>query len=325
MQHMKMTSAKILIVIAASFVVYSSILRLSSRRRVGDEKQLPADRTIRKQANYSEGLQMRFTKPVYVSLTLMHGREAFAFECLKSLLNQTVPIDGIFLFLSEEPNLQDRGFHEYIIPHVPLKRLITQNSKIRVSGVPNWGPYRKLIPVLRDKWNEDCLLITVDDDAEYKSTMVQRLVSSYYQFGYPVTGRAWKMLGVQSEKDIFKWKYSRRKRARRYKAEKFVIATHGGGTLYHPAVFHKTPWVLNASLFTSLAPTADDLWYNVARIINGQLCVTIESQRKRIFKSPKLSLFLRYNVRAGNDKQMKRIAKYALAKVNEMPTRLASD
>ena len=43
----------------------------------------------------------------------------------------------------------------------------------------NTGPYRKLLPLLKDKWDEDCIIITLDDDVIYYTKLIKNLVNDY--------------------------------------------------------------------------------------------------------------------------------------------------
>ena len=40
--------------------------------------------------------------------------------------------------------------------------------------------YRKLLPLLKDKWNEDCIIITIDDDTIYDTNLIENLVNDYH-------------------------------------------------------------------------------------------------------------------------------------------------
>lgn len=252
---------------------------------------------------------------IYVSMTVVYERQNTAYLTLLSLLNQKYPPDGIFVHVSSDPYLRDPGFPKMKITNAKLASLV-RNPAISLRWVNNTGPYRKLIPLLAEKWNEQCLIITVDDDSEYKQGFIQLLVDSYKKYSCPVTARAWVMRGVSSMKDVLGWRYNKKRRAPLYLPQKFVIATHGGGTLYHPSVFHGSPWVLDEPLFTTLAPTADDIWYNVARISNNQTCVTVEDQRAKKFKNDNSALYVNYN-KKGNDEQIRKVVEFALGKYRD--------
>ena len=82
-------------------------------------------------------------------------------------MKQTRLPDKICLYLSEEPYLLDDGFKDKKITNSELLKYINDNSIIDIKWVKNIGPYRKLLPLLKDKWDEDCIIITIDDDTIY--------------------------------------------------------------------------------------------------------------------------------------------------------------
>ena len=117
---------------------------------------------------------------VYVSLTSISPRVNKLITTLKSILNQTVIPDKIFLYLSEEEYLIDKGFKNKILPN-HLKKFINENSNIlELNWVENTGPYRKLLPTLKKKWKENCLIITIDDDFIYNKNLIEKHIYYYH-------------------------------------------------------------------------------------------------------------------------------------------------
>ena len=74
----------------------------------------------------------------------------------------------------------DKGFSNKIITNNNLLSLI-ENSKeiIELEWVENIGSYRKLTPLLMKKWEEDCIIITIDDDIEYNKILIENMVKDY--------------------------------------------------------------------------------------------------------------------------------------------------
>ena len=100
---------------------------------------------------------MIINKPVYVSVTSIFQKQHLLLETLKSIIKQTVLPSKIYLFLSKKPYLLDEGFKKKIITNVLLKNFINKYSSIiNLVWVKNEGPFRKLLPLLKNKWKEDC-------------------------------------------------------------------------------------------------------------------------------------------------------------------------
>ena len=102
--------------------------------------------------------------PLYVSVTSIHSHQEALIQTLKSIRTQSLLPNKCYIYLSTDSNLFDDGFpHEEITNH-ELNRLIENHSIFfEVIWTKDIGPYTKLIPILKDKWNEDCLIVTIDD------------------------------------------------------------------------------------------------------------------------------------------------------------------
>jgi len=99
--------------------------------------------------------------PVYVSMTSIGKRSGGCIKMIISLLKGTVVPTHIYLFLSSDHYLIDSGLKpEDLSPD--LKLLAKTNSdKFSIVFTGNIGPHRKLLPLLAEKWTEDCIIITV--------------------------------------------------------------------------------------------------------------------------------------------------------------------
>jgi hypothetical protein len=106
-----------------------------------------------------------------LSMTTIQARLEDARRVLASFRDQTRPADETHLYVSREGYIFDTG----IADPGPVAA--------DVHFVPNTGPYRKLLPLLRERWNEDVLIVTIDDDGAYPPWFLERLVNGYERTG----------------------------------------------------------------------------------------------------------------------------------------------
>lgn len=119
--------------------------------------------------------------PVYISLISIFKNQDILLQTLQSIMKQTRLPDKICLYLSEEPYILDDGFKDKKITNSKLLKYINDNSIIDIKWVKNIGSYRKLLPLLKDKLDEDCIIITIDDDTIYDTHLIENLVNDYHK------------------------------------------------------------------------------------------------------------------------------------------------
>lgn len=205
---------------------------------------------------------------VYVSLTSIFQKQDSLVQTLESIKSQKYQIDKCYIYLSEESYLIDEGFAEKKITNNNLKKFLDINSDIfEVVWTENIGSYRKLIPLLKAKMKENCIIITVDDDSTYDPNMINNYLDEFFIHDCCIAGRCYtmsfdnisKVTYDQSQKEIPKYLYN--------------FHTGKGGVLYHPKFFSKTKkHIVNKKLFESNCKTADDVWFNFHRIANKIEC-----------------------------------------------------
>lgn len=240
-------------------------------------------------------------KPIYISLTSIYQNQKLLIKTLDSIINQTLLPNKIYLYLSYEPYLLDKGFRESI-PDINLREFI-QRFPIEVRFVENTGSYRKLLPLLKDKWNEDCIIITIDDDTEYDSNLIKNLVSDYTIHKCVIGYRAFT---PQSSglKDI-------RYNSRQNTIPKYIynFPTGKGGILYCPSFFHGTgDLIFNKDLYMSLCPTADDVWFMILRVLNSVDCFNGNKEYMKKDNTSGNTLYNKYNSK-NNDVQIENTVK----------------
>lgn len=204
---------------------------------------------------------------VYVSLTTIKQNEIRIVETLQSIASQTLLPDKCFIFLSEEPYLLDPGFADRTIGS-PLSEFIKSNPLFELCWCPNTGPFRKLLPLLEEKFDENCLIITIDDDTVYTATLVEKIVDDFHRHKCCASNWA---LTLHHAGDIRGLNYENFA----YPVSNYLYNFHlgKGGVAYHPSFFHKTRNIMfNDALIKKTSPTNDDVWFNFMRIANGVSC-----------------------------------------------------
>lgn len=203
----------------------------------------------------------------YISLTSINQRQDILYETLLSIKNQTIKIDQCFIYLSEEPYISDIGFRDRMIDNVNLKKIIQENDLFVVKWVKNTGPYRKLLPLLKEKWDENCIIITLDDDVVYNKHIIEKMINKYEEHKCCISYRGFSLDFDKIENIDYE------KRCALIQTYLFNFHTGNGGVLYHPSFFKKThDLIFDSTVYTELCKTSDDIWFNLIRIVNHIPC-----------------------------------------------------
>lgn len=233
-----------------------------------------------------------YKPPVYISLTSIFSRQKILHTTLSSLLNQTTKPNKIYLYLSETPHLLDTGFTLQQITHPPLDNLIKNNGDIlKICWVENTGPYRKLLPLLKDKWTNDCIIITADDDVMYSPDLVKNLIDNYDKNKCVVAFRGF----TPKHTRLAEFKYYNRK-AIKTDLSLYNFATGRGSMLFKPSFFYKTNnLIFNSDIYMDKCPKADDIWFHLIRIKNNVKCYLINNLSYETKHINDIGLYKTYN------------------------------
>jgi len=215
---------------------------------------------------------------IYISLTSIYRNQKELFLTLQSVVKQSRQPDKIFLYLSDEPSFFDAGFTDKKITDKDLTSLLDKyKDLIHVAWGKDIGPYGKLIPLLKEKWEEDCLIITIDDDTEYHPDLIKNLVEDYSIHKCVISYRGF----VPNIKHISDLTYDNRfmnigmqyvSNAEHHK-HLYNFPTGKGGVLYHPSFFHKTgQLIFENKIYLETCSTADDIWFMLIRVLNDIPC-----------------------------------------------------
>lgn len=202
--------------------------------------------------------------PVYISLTSIFNNQDILIQTLQSIMKQTRLPDKIYLYLSEEPYILDTGFKDKKITNSKLLKYINDNSIIHIKWVKNIGSYRKLLPLLKDKWDEDCIIITIDDDTIYDNNLIENLINDYHKHKCVIGYRGF----TPSFDKLENFDYLKHLELQHLSLYNFF--TGKGGILYKPQFFHKThDLIFNDKIYLNTCPTGDDIWFYIVRMLNN--------------------------------------------------------
>lgn len=178
----------------------------------------------------------------------------------------------INLWVSGEPYLRDQGIADCEILDSLIDSLPETNRHlICVRWVPNTGPYRKLIPILREAGPED-VIVTADDDIFYGRDWLSWMLGAYHENGgKPVAARvrSKKVNFLGKETSYLHWKIIHDPIVVR---ENYVV-TFGGGAVLTRAMFREVD--IADDSFLKVASTADDLWYSKLLQLNNNEVVVV--------------------------------------------------
>ena len=242
--------------------------------------------------------------PVYISLTSIFKNQKILLQTLQSILKQSKKPDKIFLYLSEEQYILDTGFKDKKITNSKLLKFINDNSIIDINWVKNTGSYRKLLPLLKEKWNENCIIITIDDDTIYNTNLIENLIKDSNKQDCVIGYRGFTPLFDKIENfDYFK-------SSKLQNLSLYNFLTGKGGILYKPHFFHKTHnLIFNEKIYLDIAPTCDDIWFYIVRLLNNVKCYKT-NKPWQITDLSNIGLFSTFNSKNNNNNKIfKRILK----------------
>ena len=237
----------------------------------------------------------------------------YAVGAVKSILRGSLLPDKLVLYLT----LADFGEGDLPQELIDLER---ENS---VFEIRDYGrdirSYRKLVPALTDF--PDSIIVTVDDDVDYHPDMLKELVEWHSR--YPDRVIAHRAKRIRPGHAYKKWSKFRWYDfvGRRDRAGFDVIQTGVAGVLYPPHSLRKD--MIDAELFTALAPTADDLWFWAAAVANGRAVMPVPFGRNkpRSLGKPRALSLKTVNFKTGIDRNLEAL-NAILARYPEIHARL---
>lgn len=231
---------------------------------------------------------------IIVSLTSFPAAIPYVVNAVRSILTGSVLPDKIVLYLTASQ------FPDNKIPQ-ELLDLLDETSlfEVRFCDV-DIRSYTKLIPALKDF--PDAVIITIDDDMWYHSTMLRDLLRLHARF--PDVIIAERARHMKTGVPYVKWK---KYRWYHFLIKRWHIGFHNlqtgvGGVLYPPGALKAE--MIEGGEFQELAPTTDDIWFWAAAVANGTRIMPVPFGKidpKELGKPEKLSL-KKVNLKSGVDR-----------------------
>lgn len=213
------------------------------------------------QRNFSGITQHKRPVPLIVSLTTYPKRIEGIHYVIETLLTQTVKPDMVILWLAPEqfPNKE---------ADLPENLLSLRRYGLTIDWCNDTRSYKKLIPTLVKY--PDAVIITADDDMYYHPRMVERLYDAYLKEpGYIHCHRVTKFEMADGQYVTKAGGYDV------YPHPSYLHKLTGcSGVLYPPRCLHED--ITNESLFMTLAPTNDDIWFWHMGALAGMRCNVVK-------------------------------------------------
>ena len=237
-----------------------------------------------------------------VSLTSYPARIHLVEQTIRSLLHQSLRADSIVLWLSEEQFPQKEG-------DLPKSLLLLKKYGLVIDWCDNLKSYKKLIPALQ-KYPDD-IIVTADDDIIYWPSWLTVLYKEHCRHPAAVIANRCHIITLDQQ-DIpvpyLQWNICRNNQLPLY--SNLIIGC--GGVLYPPNSLY-CPDILNKSIFTNLAPTADDVWFWAMAVLNGTPIMTCPQRNTAFTENPcvnQCDSLMVVNHNGGNDRQLRNVLEH---------------
>lgn len=207
---------------------------------------------------------------IIVSLTSFPARIESIHHTIKTLLNQTVKVNQIILWLAEEQ------FPDQILPESVMN---LQNYGVTVRFCDDLRSHKKYYYAMLE--NPDAIVITFDDDVIYPENTIEKLLKKHMEYPNSIicnTGR-WVTFGVDDNANSYlEWS---KVFPPNYNKDSFRIVPIGVGGILYPAhcLFDD---VFDKEKIKELAFYADDLWLKCMAVLKGTKSVRADNFNKTL-------------------------------------------
>lgn len=235
-----------------------------------------------------------YTPKVIVSLTSFPKAIPYAVKAIQSVLEGSVLPDKLVLYLVSAE------FEEAGLPE-ELTRLANSHPRFEIRYTDrNLRSYLKLIPALAD-FPED-IIVTVDDDIHYHRHLLRNLLKLHREVPNAILAHRVRRIAIDKPYRTWKKFHWYNFLFKRIHSDFRNLQTGVGGVLYPPHSLKKE--MLDAELFTRLAPSCDDIWFWAAGVANGTPVVPVPfgCSRPRELNKPRSISLMTINYKGGTDR-----------------------
>lgn len=221
---------------------------------------------------------------VVVSMTSFPAAIPYAAQAIDYILKGSVLPDKLVLYVTLSQFEADDS------TLVSLRQLAKEQPVFELRNYDrDIRSYRKLIPALQDF--PEAIIVTVDDDVRYHPHMLRDLLALHRRI--PNAILAHRAKHIKPGKPYRQWKKYRWYHFlfKRIHRTHLTLQTGCAGVLYPPHALKAE--MLDVELFTTLAPSTDDIWFWAAGIANGYPVVPVpfgHNKPKGLHKPKELSL-----------------------------------
>ncbi|SDQ57916.1 zinc-binding alcohol dehydrogenase [Flagellimonas zhangzhouensis] len=214
---------------------------------------------------------------VVVSLASIPSRLDIVHLTIRSILNQSVLPEHIFLWL-----------HEDLKNKIPKKLSALEGEIFQIRYTDYYSSHRKLVEPL--KLFPHKTIITCDDDMMYRKDWLSNLIVEQKNNPNQIIANQVRCISYDDSGTLLPYK-EWKSNTEKCENPKLTLPIGAGGTLYPPNCLHEQ--VFNQELFLQLTPKADDLWFKAMSLLKGTTSIMSSNPTKEpipIWGSQKVSL-----------------------------------
>jgi len=207
------------------------------------------------------------SEEIIVSLT-SHGERIYdVYLAIESIMQGSIKPNRILLWLSEDE------FGQALLPQTLL---LQKERGLEIRFGKDIKSFMKLVPTLAEYPN--ACIVTIDDDAIYEFDLLERLVHAHIKSPEAICAcRVHKIKLKENGQPVsyLDWEQC----VDSCDSSPFCFPTGVGGTLYPAHCLSQE--VFNESVFMSLCPFADDVWFYAMGVINNTPFLKVKTPKPR--------------------------------------------
>ncbi|MCE7650701.1 glycosyl transferase [Vibrio fluvialis] len=241
----------------------------------------------------------KYKNELIVSLTTYNKRIYDVSLVIESLGRQTLKANRIILWLDE---------NEFNLDNIPYSLVKQMSRGLEIKFCPNYKSYKKIVPTLTLAPEAD--IITVDDDVIYPFDMIEGLVATESKFKNCIVAHHIHEISFDSRGEVKLYRDWKKNISDIQPSMKYM-AVGVGGVLYPQGSLTKL--TLDESVFSKLAPNADDVWLKAMTCLQNYSVVKAPHSTDfwerfiSIESSQNIALFHENSNMGENDNQIKKV------------------